>query len=202
MENAAKVSSIPLCPRQLKMYVGELFNLVPLGLDSTQKAVHAVQKSWSSSTPAVAAVDLTGEVEAKGPGTATLTLTSGSKTATVAVQVLSGARPKQTDAEWDAEHAGDCDTPISSNRSDDEDKSVTASDHNDTNPASGNERERDGKLTLKSLARRAAYSPEGGSSKRPGYAVTKPVSTKPVAARAASRAPYYFSILSRRSIHK
>jgi RHS repeat-associated protein len=140
LENAAKVSSIRLCPRQLKMYVGEFFNLVPLALDSTQKAVHAAQKSWSSSAPGVAAVDLTGEVEAKSAGTATLTLTIGSKTATVSVQVLSGGRPKLTDAQWDAEHASDCNTPISLNEYKQE-----------SNPR------------LKDLVRKAAYRVGSGS---------------------------------------
>lgn len=111
-ERAALVSTIQLCPRQLKLYVEETFAFIPVGLDSAQKIVHGVDLNWQSNAPAIASVMSTGEVTAISPGTATLTVTIGHSVTIVTVQVLAGVRSKQTDAEWDAEHQDDCSNPL------------------------------------------------------------------------------------------
>ena len=206
---AARVSLIRLCPRQLKLYVGEAFTFVPQPLDSTKKTVHAAKRSWQSSAPGVASINNTGEVTAIAAGTATMTLTIGNAFAAVAVQVVPGARPKQTDAEWDAEHVNDCNTPISSNRLNvDEKQNRIASMNNESEPAAiqlgetedslpeyqnapQREEVRGGKATLKSLARDAAYRLETPSVKGAKTSVSKTDSSTSLAAFAASRAMYF-----------
>ncbi len=76
-QRAAQVSSVQLCPRQLKLYVEETFAFVPVGMDNTQKIVHGVSLSWQSSAPGTVSVQSTGEVTAVSPGTATVTVTIG-----------------------------------------------------------------------------------------------------------------------------
>ena len=110
-ERAAMVSTIQLCPRQITLYVEETFAFIPVGLDSDQRIVHGVSLDWQSGAPSIASVQSTGEVTPISPGRATVTVTIGSSMASATVQVIAGVRPKQTDAEWDAEHQDDCSDP-------------------------------------------------------------------------------------------
>jgi RHS repeat-associated protein len=166
------------------MYVGESFTFVPEPLDITQMTVHSAQRSWQSSAAEVAAVDISGEVTAKVAGTATLTLTIGSATATVSVQVLSGIRPKQTDAQWDAEHASDCDTPISSNRSSDEAKSLIAS---------GNEYGGENNLSFRDLVSKAVYRMEASSPSKARPASVK-TSSRKFNTKTTPNSPLYYLV--------
>jgi RHS repeat-associated protein len=130
-ERLARVSSIRLCPRRLKLYVGESFTLSPLALDSNQKTVHGTNPSWQSASPAVASVDSTGEVLALSAGSATLTVTLGKVTASVSVEVVSGLRPFKTEAEGDEEHKDDCNNPVSSSLPSSSNKMLAAVGIND-----------------------------------------------------------------------
>jgi RHS repeat-associated protein len=189
---ATRVSSIRLCPRQLKLYEGEIFPLSPEPLDNTQKTVHSTQKTWQSSAPSVADIDTTGELKAKGPGNATVTLTIGNATATVAVQVLPGFRPIQTNEQWNAEHPNDCDTPISANPSKETEKSnIIANEAGDEavkNIEQTTYIER--KESLRDLARDASLRTEKLVTKAVKVTAREARAVKPVAATAISRAMY------------
>lgn len=50
-ERAAQVSSIQLCPRQLKLYAEETFAFVPVGMDKTQNIVHGVSLQLAEQRP-------------------------------------------------------------------------------------------------------------------------------------------------------
>ncbi|HJQ24610.1 MAG TPA: Ig-like domain-containing protein, partial [Blastocatellia bacterium] len=110
-QRAGQITHFRLCPRHLKLYTEESFTLVPLALDRNQEAVHGVAFDWQTSNAAVAKVSSWGEVTARAPGQAIVTVSVGTARASVSVDVQAGVRPRQTDAEWDSEHAGDCDDP-------------------------------------------------------------------------------------------
>src|ERR1044072_1806105 len=91
-QRTSQVAYIRLCPRSLKLYPGEQYHLVPVGLDSTSNVVHSVDVSWQSSNSSVVTIDNTGEVSAVSSGTANLTAQIGSASATVSVLVNTGVR--------------------------------------------------------------------------------------------------------------
>jgi len=109
--NADRVTHFRLCPRHLSLYVGEAYTLVPVPLGTSNEVVHGVATRWSANDPNVATVTSLGEVDAIAPGHTLVTVQAGSGRATVAVEVREGARPRQSDLEFDLEHAGDCNNP-------------------------------------------------------------------------------------------
>jgi hypothetical protein len=113
-DRAAAVTHFRLCPRHLALYEGEAYTLVPLPIDSRKKAVDGVSIRWETSDTNVATVSSWGEVSAIAPGHAIVTAQAGTGRATVSVEVRAGGRPRQTDLEFNIEHAGDCDDPVSS----------------------------------------------------------------------------------------
>jgi hypothetical protein len=112
-DRAAAVDHFRLCPRNVELYVGEDFDLVPLPLDIHESPVNGVVPAWTISDQSVATVTNVGEVTAVAPGNAIVTATVGRATAHVMVTVLSGHRLRQTDSAWDNRHARDCDGPES-----------------------------------------------------------------------------------------
>ncbi|HXG65220.1 MAG TPA: hypothetical protein VNO70_08935, partial [Blastocatellia bacterium] len=113
-QRADRVVRLSLCPRRVVLYEGEDYTLVPLALDAQQEVVHSAEMSWETSNPGVVEVSSLGDVLALAPGQALVTVRVGRARATVAVEVRPGVRPAQTDEEYDAEHAGDCAEPQSS----------------------------------------------------------------------------------------
>jgi RHS repeat-associated protein len=109
--NADRVTHFRLCPRHLSLYVGEAYTLVPVPLGTNNEVVHGVATRWSANDPNVATVTSLGEVEAIAPGHTLVTVQAGTGRATVAVEVREGARRRQSDLEFDLEHAGDCNNP-------------------------------------------------------------------------------------------
>jgi RHS repeat-associated protein len=112
-QQAAKVRFVRLCPRSLTMYVPETYTLVPLPLDLNRQPVTAPAMTWQTDNAKVAVVTSSGEVDAIAPGNARIRLQIGKVNVIVSVEVRSGARIKQTDADWDKEHGHDCDSPES-----------------------------------------------------------------------------------------
>jgi hypothetical protein len=110
-ERAARVTHFQLCPRHLSLYVGETFTLVPTPLGSRRETIHGVLLNWQSNNTSVANISPVGEVSALSPGLTTITVQAGSARAKVAVEVREGFRIPQTDEQWDAEHANDCQDP-------------------------------------------------------------------------------------------
>ncbi len=110
-EREAQVTRLRLCPRRLLMYVGEEFALSPLPLDSKGAPVHGVVFSWVSGDREIATVASDGTVAAVKSGHCVVTASVGLRQARVNVEVRDGARPKQTNAQWDAEHVNDCTDP-------------------------------------------------------------------------------------------
>src|SRR5215471_6194691 len=119
-DRAAAVDHFRLCPRQLTLYVGEDFNLVPVALDNREGPVNGVVLAWTTSNQSVASVTNVGEVTAVAPGNAIMTASVGRATAHVQVTVLSGHRQRLTDVDWDNAHAQDCDAPESASLNDTE----------------------------------------------------------------------------------
>jgi hypothetical protein len=112
-QQAAKVRFVRLCPRSLTMYAPETYTLVPLPLDLNRQPVTAPAMTWQTDNAKVAVVTSSGEVDAIAPGNARISLQIGKVNVIVSVEVRSGARIKQTDADWDKQHGHDCDSPES-----------------------------------------------------------------------------------------
>lgn len=110
-EREGQVTRLRLCPRRLLMYVGEEFAVSPLPLDSKGAPVHGVVFSWASGDRQIATVASDGTVAAVKNGQCVVTASVGQRQARVNVEVRDGARPKQTNAQWDAEHLNDCTDP-------------------------------------------------------------------------------------------
>lgn len=110
-QKALEVAHFRLCPRHLRLYVGEAFTLVAVPLDRDREVVQAVSARWETRDVSVADVSSWGEVSAIAPGHTQVTVRAGSAHANVSVEVREGARPKLNDSEWEPEHSNDCDDP-------------------------------------------------------------------------------------------
>lgn len=78
-----ELTGLTLTPKKVDLEVGKTYQLSAV----KQPANAEGSLTWTSSKPAVAAVDKSGKVTAKGEGTATITVTCGSKSAACTVTV-------------------------------------------------------------------------------------------------------------------
>lgn len=78
-----ELTGLTLTPKKVDLEVGKSYQLSAV----KQPANAEGSLTWTSSKPAVAAVDKTGKVTAKGEGTATITVTCGTKSAACTVTV-------------------------------------------------------------------------------------------------------------------
>lgn len=78
-----ELTGLTLTPKKVDLEVGKSYQLSAV----KQPANAEGSLTWTSSKPAVAAVDKSGKVTAKGEGTATITVTCGSKSAACTVTV-------------------------------------------------------------------------------------------------------------------
>jgi uncharacterized protein YjdB len=80
---ATVAQSFKLLPESVKLDIGDQSSLLAITPSATP--------TWTSSDPAVATVDSTGEITAVAKGTATITATSGSQIATSSIRVFQSA---------------------------------------------------------------------------------------------------------------
>lgn len=78
-----ELTGLTLTPKKVDLEVGKSYQLSAVKEPANAEG----SLTWTSSKPAVAAVDQTGKVTAKGEGTATITVTCGTKSATCTVTV-------------------------------------------------------------------------------------------------------------------
>ena len=110
-QREARVASISLCPRRALMYVGEEHIVSPLPLDRSRQPVHGIAFSYESSDKNIADVASDGSVTALKPGECFVTASAGQTRAKVLIEVRDGLRSRLTNAQWDNEHAGECEDP-------------------------------------------------------------------------------------------
>ena len=89
-------TSVTVSPPTLTLVIGEEATLTARVLDQHGNAMTGVAVAWSSSQPAVAAVDGSGLVTGVGAGAATITATAASARGTAAVAVVSPDRATLT----------------------------------------------------------------------------------------------------------
>lgn len=77
------LTGLTLTPKKVDLEVGKTYQLSAVKEPANAEG----SLTWTSSKPAVAAVDKSGKVTAKGEGTATITVTCGTKSATCTVTV-------------------------------------------------------------------------------------------------------------------
>ena len=78
-----ELTGLTLTPKKVDLEVGKTYQLSAVKEPANAEG----SLTWTSSKPAVAAVDQTGKVTAKGEGTATITVTCGTKSAACTVTV-------------------------------------------------------------------------------------------------------------------
>ena len=78
-----ELTGLTLTPKKVDLEVGKTYQLSAVKEPANAEG----SLTWTSSKPAVAAVDKTGKVTAKGEGTATITVTCGTKSAACTVTV-------------------------------------------------------------------------------------------------------------------
>ena len=78
-----ELTGLTLTPKKVDLEVGKTYQLSAVKEPANAEG----SLTWTSSKPAVAAVDKSGKVTAKGEGTATITVTCGTKSATCTVTV-------------------------------------------------------------------------------------------------------------------
>lgn len=78
-----ELTGLTLTPKKMDLEVGKSYQLSAVKEPANAEG----SLTWTSSKPAVAAVDQSGKVTAKGEGTATITVTCGTKSATCTVTV-------------------------------------------------------------------------------------------------------------------
>ncbi|HVH67112.1 MAG TPA: Ig-like domain-containing protein, partial [Gemmatimonadales bacterium] len=81
------VASVQVAPTAANISVGQTVQLTATPKDSAGNPLTGRVGTWSSSAPAVAAVDVNGVVKGVSPGTATITATSEGKSGTATVTV-------------------------------------------------------------------------------------------------------------------
>ena len=78
-----ELTGLTLTPKKVDLEVGKSYQLSAVKEPANAEG----SLTWTSSKPAVAAVDQSGKVTAKGEGTATITVTCGTKSAACTVTV-------------------------------------------------------------------------------------------------------------------
>lgn len=86
---AAEISRIDLSPAADTAYaLGDTLHLTTLAADAHGQALHAAAIHWSVDDPAVAEVDSTGQVVARGPGVTSVTVAIGGRAGRARIWVL------------------------------------------------------------------------------------------------------------------
>lgn len=106
-----RVAGWDICQREVEMYVGESYTLVPTPKDSRGDIVHGVVPVWTTAHPDIVGVTADGELGAYAPGRTTASIRAGFSELTLNVVVLEGRRPDLTGDEWEAQHGLDCREP-------------------------------------------------------------------------------------------
>ena len=100
-----QVSSIRVTPFKTVGYQGDLLTFIALASDSSDRTVQGVRFQWESSDTDKLKIDDTGEATLLEPGIVRVICRAGSSQGAAFVLIRRGARPPQTDAEWDADQA-------------------------------------------------------------------------------------------------
>jgi RHS repeat-associated protein len=102
----ASVSAVQIFPAKFVGYQSEMVSFSGAPSDSLSNIVHGAKPIWGSSNTSIIEVSETGQATLLQPGLAWVTCQYGSARSQVPVLVRSGARPVQTDQQWDADQNG------------------------------------------------------------------------------------------------
>ncbi len=88
------VASVEVVPAVLELEAGQSATLAAILRDAQGNELEGRDVTWSSSDPALAGVDASGEVTALSPGEAAIVATSEGRTGSAALTVISGTAPR------------------------------------------------------------------------------------------------------------
>jgi RHS repeat-associated protein len=102
-DRLAYVTQLQVTPRRLVGYLGQTVTFTALPLDASRQVVQGVRFNWESSDADKAVIDDAGRARLLHPGLVRITCRAGNVQATVPLLVRPGHRPRQSDAEWQAD---------------------------------------------------------------------------------------------------
>jgi RHS repeat-associated protein len=102
-DRLAQVARVRVSPATYVGYSGDTLTFGAIGTNFANETVQGVVFDWESSDPASVQIDDTGRATFLRPGLTTINCRAGTASTTARVLVRSGARPRQTDAEWKAD---------------------------------------------------------------------------------------------------
>ena len=104
-DRIARVSRIRVTPFKTVGYQGDTMTFSALPSDSSDLTVQGARLEWESSDTSKLKIDNTGEATLLRPGMVRVICRAGSSQGVAFVLIRPGARPPQTDQEWDADQS-------------------------------------------------------------------------------------------------
>ncbi|MEN3331492.1 MAG: hypothetical protein V7641_857 [Blastocatellia bacterium] len=105
-DRLAYVTQLQVTPRRFVGYLGQTVTFTALPLNASGQIIQGVRFDWETSNADKAVIDDAGRARLLQPGLVRLTCRAGSVRASVPLLVRPGHRPRQSDAEWQADQLG------------------------------------------------------------------------------------------------
>ena len=102
-DRLAHVAQLQVTPRKFVGYLGQTVAFTALPLDANGQTIQGVRFDWESSDTNKALIDDAGRARLLQPGLVRITCHAGNVHASVSLLVRPGNRPRQSDAEWQAD---------------------------------------------------------------------------------------------------
>ena len=98
-----RVATISVSPGKIVGYQGQRISFSAIGKDGSGEIVQGARFHWSSSDTARLEIDDSGQATCIAPGLVWVTASTAFVSTRVPVLIRSGAKPTQTDSEWEAD---------------------------------------------------------------------------------------------------
>lgn len=115
VDRVAQVTQVQVNPRRYVGYIGQTVAFRALPLNGSGQTIQGVRVDWESSDTDKAPIDVVGHVRLLQPGLVRITCRAGSIQASVPLLVRLGTRPRQSDAEWQADQQSLSETSVGRN---------------------------------------------------------------------------------------
>jgi RHS repeat-associated protein len=102
-DRLAYVMQVQITPRRFVGYLGQTVPFTALPLNANGQTIQGVRFNWESSDTDKAVIDDAGRARLLQPGLVRITCHVGNVQASVPLMVRPGTRPRQSDAEWQAD---------------------------------------------------------------------------------------------------
>jgi RHS repeat-associated protein len=102
-DRLAQVAQVQITPRRFVGYIGQTVAFRALPLNASGQTIQGVRFDWQSSDASKVQIDDDGQAHLLHPGLVRITCLAGTAQASIPLLVRPGARPMQSDADWQAD---------------------------------------------------------------------------------------------------